>query len=300
MNLILSFLMISVFILGNSFAEEFNGEDMKNTWQDIWSDGHELLLVDLPSNTAKRKVYKTEGGYHLTIEHRRFSSIDNVVAFTVGNFGHPPLADSLYISKDNVEVERIGNSINGLLNLVGILNGHRILLAGENIRVNNGVFVQEKTAQDKDYFFIFNYETKELKKLVDLGNLTLGMENGVCAGNLIAYGIKGGVRTYNVDSKASVDIDFEGDLDAISPDGENLLLRNEEGYFVINSDGQNKQVVLSKRQIKKVTPIFDGYFELRFQSWSPDGKFILFGESSDRNEGKRFLLNLETKELTKI
>ena len=44
--------------------------------------------------------------------------------------------------------------------------------------------------------------------------------------------------------------------------------------------------------------MFTGYFELHFESWSPNGKFILFSESSDQNKGRKFLLNLETQELS--
>jgi len=292
-------------------AEEMKGEKMSNletntilkNWRELWSDGSELLLIRLPDYLAEQKLYEVKDKTKESITHKVLSSDSKKAAFTVGTFGSSNPSDGLYILEfETGDLKKVFDSPEGMINLRGFVGDEQLLLDGY-IKIENGVIkYAEKSADGAHYFYLYNFKNNQLEDLSDLGVTTVGMANAKCAlnGYSFAYDQGDGFVVYNILEKRNIRINEKGELVGISSNGQKILIHQEEGYSLIKVAEGSKELVLSTTEIQKVTPIFNGYFELHFQSWSPDGKFVLFGESSDQNEGKGFLLNLETKELRKI
>lgn len=290
------------------FAANFGSKTMANfrqgdeftNWKEIWSDGFELHLVRLPGYIHERKLYELKNRKFESIGYRILSPDNKKVVFTSGNFGSKNPSDNLYILDiEKGNLEKIGHCSSGIINLRGFLDNNRLLLVGYLKIEGDLVFYHEKVPDNSGYFYIYDLRNHQLELLDNLGSVTVGMANAICSqrGSSFAYETRDGFVVYNVDKKRIVRINKKGDLIAISPEGQKILFKSNNGYSCIDIDGGNEELVLSKREINKVTPIFNGYFELRFVSWSPDGRYILFGESSDQNKGRGFILDLETKQL---
>ena len=291
-------------------AEEMKGEKMSNletntvlkNWRELWSDGSELLLIRLPDYLAEQKLYEVKDKRKESITHKVSSSNSTKAAFTVGTFGSSNPSDGLYVLEfETGDIKKVFNSPEGMINLRGFVGDEQLLLDGYIKMENDVIKYAEKSEDGVHYLYLYNFKNNQLEDLSDLGATTVGMANAKCAlnGHSFTYDEGDGFVVYNILEKRSIRINEKGDLVGISPNGQKILIHQKEGYFLIKVAEGSKELVLSSKEIQKITPIFNGYFELHFQSWSPDGKFVLFGESSDQNGGKRFLLNLETKELRK-
>jgi hypothetical protein len=290
-------------------ARGVKGDRMKNiemnttlNWKELWSDGFELLLIHLPDYIAEQKIYEVNDRQKERIGYRVLSANAKKVAFTLDYQSYEPSGDLYILDIETGDLKKILHSTVGTINLRGFLDDDQLLLEGYVQEENNSFTYTEKAPDKAHYFYILNFKTDRIVDLSNLGVTTVGMANAKCAlnGSSFAYDQGDGFMIYNVLEKRTTHVSEKGDLAGISPNGQNVLIQQKEGYSLVDVTKDDKELVLSTKEIKNLTPIFNGYFELRFQSWSPDGRYILFGESSDRNQGKRFLLNLETKELTKV
>lgn len=290
-------------------ARGIKGDRMKNlemnttlNWKELWSDGFELLLVRHPDYIAEQKVYEVSNRQKERIGYKALSKNTKKVAFTVDNQSYEPSGDLYVLDIETGDLKKIFHSAVGTINLRGFLDDDQLLIEGYVQVVNDSFTYTEKASDKSHYFYILNFKNNQIVDLSNLGVTTVGMANAKCAlnGSSFAYDQGDGFMVYNVIEKRNIHVGEKGDLAGISPNGQKILIQQKEGYFLIDVNNNIKELVLSAKDIKKVTPLFNGYFELHFSSWSPDGKFILFGESSDQNEGERFLLNLETKDLKKI
>ncbi len=286
---------------------DFKKDIKLRDWKELWSDGFELLLIRFPDFIAEKKIYeiKDRRESDLTIGRKALSPNSTKIAFTVGNFGKPPINDNLYIIDTNsLAIKKIGYSQSDLIGVNGFMGNDRLLLNGNMHVDQDGMLIHEETKDKSSYLSVFNFNTKKLKILRDLGISTVGMANSKCAGDLLAYDTGDGFVVYNVNTKNTTKINKKGDLVSISPDGQKILFKDVDDYYLVDQNGQNQELILTKKEIDKFIPLDiklrGGYWEVQFSSWSPEGRYILFNESSDRNKGKKYILDVENKELERV
>lgn len=303
---ILFLIFISLFIINQGFCAE--GVAMNNSknesltdWLNIWSDGFELDLIELPAYKIRKTVFTSKNRPTEIITHRRLSYDNKTVAFTYGTFGSSNPYEGLYVVKIATgKITKIGDCPKGAITLLGFVGNDRLLLSGYVVLENNQIVYKERDLDNMAHFYVFNFVTHELEYLKDLGATTVGMANGRCGRNAVAYETGDGVAIYDINEQKLYHVNRPGDLVAIAPDGRHILfLDKKQGYMILDRNG-NELVVLSSSSINALKPIFRGYFELHFVSWSPGGQYVMFQESSDGNNSSKYLLDLESKKIKKL
>jgi len=89
-----------------------------------------------------------------------------------------------------------------------------------------------------------------------------------------------------------------------SPDDSSIVFKElDDNFYVIDSEGLNKKILFSQKKER-------GYLAHDIESWSPDGKYVLFSlEPGDeqfsggiipRKYPKHLVMNIETKENIEI
>ena len=152
--------------------------------------------------------------------------------------------------------------------------------------------------------YVVNSKTGDRKALhlgTPLG--ALAYASAPSTGDCFVYDVGNGFILYDVTTQTSRKLDVEGTQPILSPDGQRILFRRggfTGSYYLMDSNGEHETIVLPEQHIRELLHGSGSYVDMGFLSWSPDGRFLLLGESSDAQKGRLFILNIATKELIEI
>ncbi|MCB9771471.1 MAG: PD40 domain-containing protein [Candidatus Omnitrophica bacterium] len=279
-----------------------NQVKLDREWLHLLSDGYEIRLMQLPQNIIRKKIFHVNNRLTERIGYRRLSADNTKVAFTWGTFGNTKPNDGLFIVDVLTgDTKKIVDCPSGTINLIGFVGNGSVLLSGHVTSQEDILSYEPKAPDQFAYLYLYNFEKNQLQQLSNLGSATVGMSNGITSLSSFAFETGESFKVYNFEEKKTSEIIAHGELFAISPDGKRVLFFDyKKGYCLVDKDGQNEQIVISLKKLNSLKPLFLGYFELKYYSWSSDGLNILFNESSDEDKGRKYLLDLRTNGIKQL
>lgn len=269
--------------------DELNKISDSEIWKYMVCDGYSIDLYNLPFTKSEKRLFEVENRRFMSIGNRRLSPDGKKIAFTLETYSSPGYQDLLGLDLYTVDTNtsNLAKLPTGSLKnifLITFLGNDKLLFA------------------DSGVIYILNFDTNEIEKF---GNqeINLNFSSASSDGKLLVSTARGGFMIYNVASETSRKMSIDGDRPVLSPDGQWILFRRggmTGDYYLININGSDETLVLSKEKIYSLLKGSGGYRDLHFTSWSPDSKFILLLESSDLQKHRAFVLNIETKEILEV
>jgi Tol biopolymer transport system component len=156
--------------------------------------------------------------------------------------------------------------------------------------------------------FLLNISTKKIKIILETSGLqSFGYKSLSSDGkNLLYHDENGYLSMLNIRTGGKKElISTSAGLNPTwSPDDNSIVFRElDDNLYIIDSEGLNKRILFSQKRER-------GYLVHDVESWSPDGKYVLFSlEPGDRQFSggilhrkypKYLVMNIETKENLEI
>ncbi len=267
--------------------------DQTHNWNMLQATTTTLSLYRLPFFLDKKTLYRLTNPGEKKIGTSALSPDGKRVAFAIyfiPETSLKPQKVELYLldcdSRDAAKLLQVPAN-----DVISFLGRTQLLLDGYLV---NG----------SQYLFILDLEKDEINVLHELGPSTLGMDYATTSagGDLVVYDAGDGFVVYDVKTKTTRKLNVKGTEPILSPSGKWILFRRgfSGDYSLVSPNGKDEMLLLPEKRIRSLVRGAGDYRDLAFLSWSPDSHFILFGEASDVDKGRRYVLEIDTKETVEL
>lgn len=280
--LIVIFAAMTSFAGGQSMREDLKKISDAEEWKYMACDGYTIDLYNLPFTKSEKRLFKVEDRRSASIGNRLLSPDGRKIVFTLETYGAS--ADLYVVHADTSNLVKIPVSSLKKIFLITFLGNDKLLF------------------EDSGVIYILELDANEIEAFSNQ-EINLNFSSASSDGKLLISTTRGGFVIYNVTSKMSRKMDIDGDRPVLSPDGQWILFRRggmTGDYHIINVNGSDETLVLSKEKIHNLLKGSGDYRDLHFVSWSPDSRFALFLESSDLQKNRAFVLNIATQEILQV
>ncbi|MFH1202245.1 MAG: hypothetical protein V1674_05085 [Candidatus Omnitrophota bacterium] len=300
-------IIILVFFTAKGFAieevnmyHELKKIDKSGIWKNIWCDGYEIHLCNLPFYKRGTKLFEVENRKFMLIGNRELSPDAKKIAFTLETYKHRAyqniIRTDLYImNSDGTNLTKLPTDVFENIFLIGFLGDGKLVL--EHSEVENYLHKPETRV-----IYTIDLNTNKINKFANQ-KISISSLNASAKGDLLICPEQNMTIVYDVENNATKKMNIKMDAPVLSPDGKKILFRRGDmmgSYYIVNIDGTNEELLLSDEKIRYLLKGSGDYRDLVYASWSPDSRFLLFTESSDLQKGKSFVLDIGSKEIVKI
>lgn len=280
--------------------DELNKISDAETWKYMVCDGYRIDFYSIPFTRGEKKLFEVKDRKFMTIGDRLLSPDAKRIAFTLETYksiGHQDLIsrDLYIINSDNANLVKVPVESFKDIFLITFLGNDKLLF--ENSEKENYL-----TKPGTSIIYTLDLNTNEIEEFSNQ-EINLNFSTVSSNGKLLVSLARDGFIVYDVINKSSKKMNINGDRPVISPDGKLILFRRggmTGSYHLINVDGSDETIVLSREKIQGLLQDSGSYRDLNFSTWSPDSKFILLLESSDLQKNRALVLNIETKEVLQV
>jgi len=293
------FTIESLALGGTNMKHKLKEIDKFGVWKNIWCDGYRIHLCILPFYKCGPKLFEVEDRKFMRIGHRELSSDTKKIAFTLETYKsryQDLISIDLYImNSDGTNLIKLPTISFKNIFLIGFLGNDKLVF--ENSEKENYL-----TKPGTSVIYILDLNTKKIDKFANQ-EISINSLNASFKGDLLIYPERDRIIIYNIEDNAANKLNIKMEVPVLSPDSKKILFRDNNmmgNYYVVNINGTNKELILTKEKIKSLLRGSGDYRDLRFINWAPDSNFVLLGESSDLNKGKMFVLDIETKEVERV